>query len=245
MQNFRFTIAALETKRFELAGRYLEIIESQGPVTINLSDKDGGRGDAAANVRSGTFMASPFTGIEVFSATAQTVELFITETSGGTRRQPGTVNVVDGERDKVQQGVCFSGVADVPGAAGSGRVQVWNPAGSGRLVFVTAVTLGSSVADSWGLWTTTSQLGTAAPNAPQNHDSSGAGPVAALLRTDNTGVALAGVKTYRAGYVQASADRVVVLPRPLLLRPGVGAVAYLNNVAASLRASFEFEEWPA
>lgn len=103
MENLRFNIAAGETKTFERGGRYLEIIDATGPVSIILSDQNGGRADSAKDVLSGTYMATAFAKFEVFSATAQIVELFLSDTSGGTKRQPGSVRVIDEISDSIEQ----------------------------------------------------------------------------------------------------------------------------------------------
>lgn len=95
MQNLRFAIAAGETKIFEIAGRYLEIIESAGPLTIELFDANGGQSDEARDVLSGTYMTEPYARTSIYSATAQTVELFMSARGGGTRRQPGVVSVTN------------------------------------------------------------------------------------------------------------------------------------------------------
>ena len=112
MQNLRFSIAAGETKVFVIAGRYLEIIEATGPVTLGLYDENSSQTDDAKDVLSGTFMEGVFSQFEVYSATAQTVELFLTATRGGTRRQPGNVRVIDDITDAIQT-AAFQGVTDV------------------------------------------------------------------------------------------------------------------------------------
>jgi len=101
MQNLRFSIAAGETKVFVIAGRYLEIIEATGPVTLGLYDENGSQTDDAKDVLSGTYMEGAFSQFEIFSASAQTVELFLTATRGGTRRQPGNVRVIDEITDAI------------------------------------------------------------------------------------------------------------------------------------------------
>jgi hypothetical protein len=244
MQNIRFTIAAGETKRFEAAGRYLEIIDASGPVDIALSDAAGGIADIARGILSGTYMGTPYAGFDITSATAQTVELFISATEGGTKRQPGVVSVVDGERVKVLQGFAFSAVVTVAsGGAGVPIAQIWNGGASTRNVFVQAVTIGSSANDTWNLSTITNVLNTAGANPGNSHDASG-GTSSAGPRLDNTGQSLLSQRVYRVGYVQASQDRVITLPRPILLRPNTGLIVALGATTSALRASFEFEEWP-
>ena len=159
-------------------------------------------------------------------------------------RVSGSVEVIDGERSKVQSGVVFSGVCEIAGTTAGPRIQVYNAAGSGRNVVVTSVMLGSATADSWALRVSPTQLANLAPEQPNNHDSTGAAPTATTLRYDTTGPVIT-LKGYRVGFLQAGADRQLTLPRPLLLRPGYGALVIANLTATSLRAAFEFEEYPA
>jgi hypothetical protein len=95
MEILQFTIAAGETKRFEKSGRYIEILDSTYPIDLYLSDASGGRVDYGRGIYSGTFLAGFFQAFELYSATAQTLQLLLTEGTGGTRRQPGIVRVVD------------------------------------------------------------------------------------------------------------------------------------------------------
>lgn len=101
MQNLRFTIAAGETKVFEIAGRYLEIIDATGPIDIGLYDRNGSQADDGKGLLSGTYMETAYSKFELTSASAQTIELFLTDTRGGTRRQPGNVRVIDEITDAI------------------------------------------------------------------------------------------------------------------------------------------------
>lgn len=101
MENLRFAIAAGETKVFQKAGRYLEIIDAIGAVDIGLYDSNGSQADDGRGLLSGTYMETQFSAFEITSATAQTVELFLTDTRGGTRRQPGSVRVIDEITDQI------------------------------------------------------------------------------------------------------------------------------------------------
>ena len=239
MQNLRFAIAAGETKHFEIAGRYLEIIDATGPVSIELFDANGGQSDDARDVLSGTYLTEPYSRFSVYSATAQTLELFLSARGGGTRRQPGVVQVIDGERAKVIAGNCFRGVGQITGNQAS--IELWNPVGSVKNIFVQAVRAGAASADSWGLQTSDFQL-TTPGSTPSNLDRTGQASVALLRHGDAT--ALTNPRGHGAGYIPASQDVVILMPRPILLRPGMGCAIYLNAAANTLRATFEWEEWP-
>lgn len=101
MELLSITIAAGETKRFERAGRYIEIFDASGLVDLYLSDANGGRVDYAKGAQSGIFLEASFAAFELASATAQTVLLLVAEGRGGSRRQPGIVRVVDEITDAI------------------------------------------------------------------------------------------------------------------------------------------------
>jgi hypothetical protein len=239
MELLSFTLAAGETKRWERAGRYVEVIDATSAFSIYLTDANGGRVDYAINALSGIYLEGAYSAIEMTSATAQTVTLLVTDGRGGSRRQPGIVQVVDGERQKVVSGVAFRGVGAATGS--SACVEVWNPVGSGKNLFIDEVRAGALNADSWGIQTSDFQLATAG-NTPSNLDRSGAASVA-LMRTGDAST-MTSVKGMGAGYIQASADTVFQLRRPIMVRPGFGCGFYLNGAANTVRATFEWEEWP-
>lgn len=95
MELLPITLAAGETKRFEKAGRYLEIIDATAAIDVFLYDSAGGRGDEARNALSGLYLEVPFAAMEIYSATAQTITLLLTDGRGGSRRQPGIVSVTN------------------------------------------------------------------------------------------------------------------------------------------------------
>lgn len=155
-------------------------------------------------------------------------------------RLVGTVQIIDGERNKVMAGVCFRGVVQ-SGSINAATAELWNPAGSAKNLFVQAVRGGASVADAWGIVTTDFQLVNAGP-ATSNLDRNGQASVALMRWGDAT--TMTNQKGHAAGYIAASSDVVVVMPRPILVRPGTGIAFYLNAAANVARATFEWEEWP-
>lgn len=159
-------------------------------------------------------------------------------------RITGTVQIVDGERNKVGAGVCFRGAINIVAAATRPAAQLWNPAGSGKNVIVQAVRLGAALADQYGVQMQNVALPSVSGNPVVNLDS-GQGAGVAQLRQDNTGAALGTQKPIISGYIAASSDVVLVMPRPMLLRPGNGALLFVNTAGAQdLKSSIEWEEWP-
>lgn len=184
------------------------------------------------------FEASCWELVPVTPAAAGVVRLGLGEV--GSARLVGNVRVIDGERDKVLAGVCYRSYAQVTGA-NKAAIQLWNPAGSARNLFVQAVRAGAVTADSWQIQTSDNALSGAGP-APANLDRAGVSSVAQT----RTGVAteLTNVRDHAAGYIQASQDAIVLMPRPVLLRPGSGLTFFVNAASNTLRACFEWEEWP-
>lgn len=94
---FAFTIAAGETKRYAMAGRYLEIVEANDRLSLVLYSRDGAAVSNILNALSGIYVEADFTEFEVTnpSAAAQTVRLMLASSKGGSRRAPGVVSVAD------------------------------------------------------------------------------------------------------------------------------------------------------
>lgn len=111
--NLGATGSGREAQVFDIAGRYFEILESGGPVTVAFYDANCSRSRdlELANVDSGFYVAGAFQRFEVMNvyATAQTVRVAYGSGTGGSRRQPGTVRVIDQGADKTLLGAQFAG----------------------------------------------------------------------------------------------------------------------------------------
>lgn len=239
MENLRFSIGAGETKVFVKAGRYFEILDAAGAVTLAFYDESGNQHNDARNVLSGTYLSERYSSFDITSSITQEVEIFVSDGNAGTKRQPGVVSVVDGERQKVAAGVCFRAT---PSQAGNAPTcQIYNPAGSGKNIYLQAVRAGALNADSWGVRTTTTQHAVDQGNG-KNLDVTAPDSVA-RVRCDNNPTPAA-ARFMSSGYVSASSDVVIVFPRPILVRPGHGVDFYVNANPNTIRAAFEWEEWP-
>jgi hypothetical protein len=97
-----FSIAAGETKVFQRAGRYFEIIEASAPLNVELVAPDGAQGDDMRGAVSGMYSEGPFSHLEIGSGQAQTVTVMLSDGRGGSRRQPGSVRIIDEITDALQ-----------------------------------------------------------------------------------------------------------------------------------------------
>lgn len=163
----------------------------------------------------------------------------------------GVVSVVDTERDKVLSGVAFRGQAAQLGGAAAAVASVMNPTGSVKNVFVQALRTGSSAADSYTIFRTTTDCRSVGGvltslTSGVNLDPAGAGSVVTLSGGNPAAGlgAFAGLSSFVSGYVSASGEAVVLFPRPILLRPGYGLCVSLTASASNIRTAWEWEEWP-
>ncbi len=114
-----FVIAAGETKVFAKSGRYLEVIAADAALDIIMLGDAGEVMDEMRGALSGFYSESQFRQFQVTNraTSAQTVTLMITDGRGGSRRQPGTVKVLDEARLRVDQRRSFMGGARQPAVA--------------------------------------------------------------------------------------------------------------------------------
>lgn len=247
MELLQFTIAGLETKRFERAGRYLEVIAADARITIDLTGRDGEQVGEMRQALAGFYHEEPYSGFEVRNEEtyAQTVTLMIATGRGGSRRAAGVFEVVDTSRRKVAAGNCFRGVASLT-ATGTAfpRVQVYNPAGSGKVLFITRARIGTSIGGAWFVGTSSTILSTLIGPA-LNLDRNLPGSVG-IMRTQELATLGGSELVMATGFVQNQADAVEVFANPIMVRPGFGAVFSEGNNTNGLQlnVTVEFEEWP-
>lgn len=147
IQQLQFNIAAGETKRFEFQGAYVEVIDSQAAINITVYDPVSSAQGNATGVLSGFFASVPYKGVEVYSATAQSITLLLTDGSGGSRRQPGNVKVIDDSASRTMLDQAYSGsfTAGASGAQGS-MVTVGATGGNGKRLAIRSMLASSTIA---------------------------------------------------------------------------------------------------
>lgn len=249
MELLKFNIAANETKVFEKAGRYLEIIDSTGEVTIDLYDRNGGNTDDATGALSGLYLEGEFSAITVKSATAQTITLLITDGRGGSRRQPGNVRVIDQSADKTLAGNQFWGIVNRGATAGAVSLAGIRNTGS-KSVYIKRMTVLSSTAGGINIWSCTG-----APTvSPANNAGAGvnksigqAASTAGAMRGDAaagvpTAGELPGVSGVGAVMLAAGVTVEILLTTPIRLAPGFGICVSGGVVNRDISTVYDFEE---
>ncbi|VTU20785.1 hypothetical protein SRS16CHR_02713 [Variovorax sp. SRS16] len=236
--------AAGETKTFVINGEYLEILEAQYPCDVMLMDKSGAQLSIMRSSEA-SFFSRPkegFQTIQITSATAQSIRVFIGSGDAGTRRISSTVQVVNGERARSVAGGAYAWRPNVSAVAGQVDIaQLWNPAGSGKRLIVDAMLLSTSIATGLAFWLNALPLTTVATGQPQNMLSGGPAIVGTQARYEND-PALP-VVAFHGGYTsQANVAFAVPMVRPFVVLPGCGlliATEQQNCVLAGLVQFFE------
>lgn len=96
MELLTIILSAGESKRFEKSGRYFEIIDSAAPVRVDFYSASGQQTDQMLNALSGLFLEAAYGAFTISSSTAQSVSFLLLEQGrGGSRRQPGSVRVIN------------------------------------------------------------------------------------------------------------------------------------------------------
>jgi hypothetical protein len=238
-----FTIAAGETKVFAKQGRYLEVITASAGLDILMLGASGESADEMRGALSGFYAESPFSQLNVTNkgAGAQVVTLMVTDGRGGSRRQPGTVEVIDASRARALSGLAFcSANSNAANAGLSSLVQLRNLAASPYRIFLT------------GLWIHV----TAAMNVRGGHSGFDY-PSGTLTVKSKTQGAFSGAHvslqaaTGSANPTTAIASELFVLPMaagqlvkvpfagPVLIAPTQGFTLYTEGVNNGLTVTFE------
>jgi hypothetical protein len=159
------------------------------------------------------------------------------------QRLLGEVSVIDGGRSRTLSNTAFAGQATCSAVAATfAHAQLWNPAGSGRILLVSQTIVGSSFAWFCGMSFVASALSNLTGN-PQSKRSNGSASVA-QLRTQNNAVLL-GSTNLVALSGPVNVTNSYKLTEPFAIVPGNGLTVSITSQNTDLSASFEFVEEPA
>lgn len=243
-----FTIAAGETKRFETEGRYLEIIDSAAAVNITFGDPaSGGQAGRAIGALSGFYVEAAYKGFEIWSAVSQSVTMLVTDGSGGSRRQPGNVRIIDNAADKTKAGNQYIG--NISSAVNAGLVSAVGINPKAATLAVKRLTLSSATAGPISLYRGTG-IGSANPDYPNPIQNKLVGGATSTSRvsTGNTGAALPtagempGAVFWMSQYVPANTPIEVPLSTPLVLSGANVLLVSGVTINRDVLAVFDFEE---
>lgn len=234
MELLTITLAANELKQFAKAGRYFEIIDSSYAVQVDFTGDQGQRSDSMINALSGLFVEDPYTGFSITNgAIAQSITLLLMENGrGGSRRQPGVVQVVDSAKERTRSNLAYAdyGFISASLAARYGTLQFWNPAGSGRRLIIQKMNCSATVATSINIAIGSTQATTLRRAIIPKL--SGGTPGSSLIKTDDTAAALS-VSAQQSRPVLGSNPIEFNFREPYLIMPGFGLNIWGDPAAAT------------
>ncbi len=155
-------------------------------------------------------------------------------------RITGSVEVIDGGKNRTLAGQAFGASCLRLAAAGNyHRIQLWNPAASGKRLFVEQVVAGASPAT--GVFMVSSTAALANVVQPPVCKLLGGGPGVAELRAfaDNTGPNAGQILGLTLNTAQSFSFK---LSEPICVLPGYGLVLWCATANTDLNASFEYFE---
>jgi hypothetical protein len=228
IQTITFGANSLQ-QTFLIPGKYLEIIESAYPISVQFFDKNGNAvaDQGLVNAESGLFVDLRTEGgwgaLLITSSVPQQIRLLIGNAIGGSRRQPGIVQVVDGGRARTIAGLAFQAVIQAQAVTAGNRPQgqLWNPVGSQRQIVVKAMTLSSSVSMFVSVSHSANPFTTLAGNTVSKLAPNTAG-VGQLRRQETNG--LAGAGSLHGSSLQSNGQIAIRFEEPVVLVPGSGIV---------------------
>jgi hypothetical protein len=237
MELLQLTIAAGETKVFEKAGRYFEIIDATSAITVTFVGRDGGTVEDMRSALSGFYAEGSFIGFQVYSATSQTLLIMVTDGRGGSRRQPGVVKVIDGGRERTLAGKAGIGSASqAADAANFSYVQLWNPGTNTLPIAVRRILIDSGAANGFWIRTHNAALAIALGNPVSKLNQ---GVLGTLELRGGLTAALTGNSVMNAA-LPANSPFMYSFEEPIVLQPGYGLAVAGGAYSSSIRATFDF-----
>lgn len=225
--------------RLGLAGDFFRLSDASYPVTVSLVKENRIVG-SMANIQSGDYVRDiEFDAVIIKNgSTSQIVTVQVAGGGAGSDRIVGEVSVINGEISRVQNGQCFIGKCIVSAAAGQySTAQMWNPAGSGKKIVITKISMASvSVATVISLNADTVILPGGVDGNIMNKNLGGPAAVARILSAT-----LAVINPAPANIYIEQASKTVDYPfaEPILINPGYGlninSVAQNNAISCTLQ----------
>jgi hypothetical protein len=152
-------------------------------------------------------------------------------------RLVGNVKIIDSAYLDTQANNVFSCALAVTGTnTGQVLTQIFNPAGSGVVVSVDSISMGSNTTTNFSLCMTTTQATTS--NGPSSSLLSGGAGGIAVNRYDLVGTAFSNQQFIYTGGLQAGLDRQINFKSPVVLKPGYGMFATINSQIAAFNTTF-------
>lgn len=234
--------AAGEVKTFLIQGEYLEILEAAYPIDVAMLDRSGAQLSFMRNAEA-SYYSRPgrYEVVQVTSAQAQTVRIFVGSGDAGTRKTSGDVSVIDGARTRTLAGVAFAGFGSVgPLSANESYLQLWNPAGNTKQLNVRALRFGSSTATTFFVNFNSVELTTFQKKGKSKL--SGGVESTSEIRSQISASSLPGFGELFIEACPVGITREIKIAEPIIVLPGFGLIVRTGTVNQDLYSNFEYYE---
>jgi hypothetical protein len=231
-----------EVKTFLIQGEYLEILEAAYPVDVAMMDRSGAQLSTMRSAEASYFSRpGKYEVIQVTSAQAQTVRLFVGSGDAGTRRTSGDVSVVDANKSRtIADRAFFAGSTANGDATNVGASYLYNPVGSGVNAIVNGLTASSTSAQ---LIYIATGLGVPVGNVFDAVSKlAGSATLAKVKKYESLLAAAAPAGTMAVASVQANGLFDLNLKEPIVMRPGSWLLVAGSVVNTQISVSRQFFE---
>ncbi len=249
MQSFDFNLAINDVRRVEVLADYVYYLEGSAggaDSTIGLKTETGSdtvllKPGQAFRLPRGQSSARWIITNNAKQA-AIVGRLFLGEGDFSDNRISGSVEVIDGGKNRTLANSAFAGGAYCPALASNyPQVQLWNPSGSGVNAIITGfgggssgaiASIASAIKTSGGSLASLAQLGL-------SKLAGGAAAKCQLRYGNSLTLAVPNLTSIQA---QANVAQLYKFSEPIVLPPDTGLLLVANGVGADLNAFFEFSE---
>ena len=235
-----------EVKTFLIQGEYVEILEALYPVDVAMMDRSGAQLSTMRNAEASYFSRpGKYEVIQVTSATAQTVRLFVGSGDAGTRRTSGDVSVIDGNKFRTTSGMAFCASFNPTSDATTGvAAYLYNTSSTKNLV-VKSISVSLSVAQAYGVTWAGGVTGTLLPANNSIVSKSNQGISGAQVFVHTTGVMAASTSTsLMTGTLAANIVDRMVFSEPIVIRAGNALKIFGTAASTTITTVIEYYEDP-
>jgi len=232
-----------EIKSFMIQGEYLEILESAYPIDVAMMDRSGAQLSTMRNAEASYFSRpGKYEVIQITSAIAQTVRLFIGSGDAGTRRTSGEVSVIDGGKSRTIANNAFLASGYCASQIGKLAIsELYNNGGAGKKAIISSITVASATANVIALGFNNAPTSNLLKFATSKL-TGGISSTSIAVRYQSVDAIPGTFIELMVIYVPANETIEFKLNEPLILLANRGLQIYASVAGTDLRTSFEFFE---
>lgn len=249
MKTFTRVFGIGEQVEWRRPGNMFRIISATYPVTVELIQGGSVLDEKAESVDTGfwTIPAGGFEGIRITSAQAQTVVFAISSRESGYDKVFGSVQVTNPEPGADRSIASASYMCGTPLAASPGNYsqhELWNPAGSGKILIVRKVVAACTAAGSVQLGRANTLGAATATNWKNSKNGASSWSASTIYQIAQSAASIINDGLLLSAVVAANAPRVLLDGKddPIIVPAGKGLCVVGGTLNFDCGAEFHFDE---